>query len=186
MIMFYAFARTDQATSLPPLTKYQSVPLAATTAPWAPNMAHRHHTNKPASTNDDSFRVDIEVYGYHPMKFSVPNSNRSAGASAHHARRGNAEGEGYGMHVRRIRLSVHALSPLLRRRRRHWGRASDTTNTSYTSSSNRQHFAFFNDHKKLYFNRVVSLTITSLHRLCTFNSINRAFPAMQISWNIYN
>ncbi|VUZ41578.1 unnamed protein product [Hymenolepis diminuta] len=115
-------------------------------------MAHRNHATPPARANDDSFRVDIEVFGYRPMKMGVQNGNRLPGAPTHHAHHANAS---RGLHVRRIRLSVHALSPILRHQRRHWGHTSDTTNTSYTSSSGRRHFTFFNNHNKLYFNRVI-------------------------------
>lgn len=101
---------------------------------------------------EDALRVDIEVYGYRPMRGRVPCYRPVGGASW-------AEG---GMCVRRLRLTVRALHPIYRRRgrcRRHlWKRQSHLASLPYsfwqnTTTPNADHRHAWSKHC---INRVVS------------------------------
>ena len=140
----------DHVGSLPSLIKNQ-LPIPIPAGSWRGNacasMALRHG-NQCARTNEDAFRVDIEVYSYKPMRTGVPSAYRSAPGQPMRGCQGN-RGRG-SMRVRRLRMSVHALSPLLLRQKRLW-RHSDTTNSS-------SGYSVFSHRHKLNFNRVVRLT----------------------------
>ncbi|VDM17381.1 unnamed protein product [Hydatigera taeniaeformis] len=119
----------DHPGSMPHPTIFTS-PIATAMEPWKgsayvpPTTATAFHRSKQGTrTNDEAFRVDIEVFSYRPMRTSVLSTHRPADQPTH-CYRGNPGGGG--LRVRRLRLSVHALSPLLRRQHRHW-RYSDTT-----------------------------------------------------------